>query len=93
MLKGKQLHGRKFRRQHNIENYIVDFFCPSENLIIELDGAGHFKPDKAVADFKRDERLRSLGYETIRVENKLVFLQLEGVLELISTYFKDSEVK
>ncbi|TDU43332.1 uncharacterized protein DUF559 [Gelidibacter sediminis] len=40
-LQGSKLEGRKFRRQHNIENYIVDFYCASERLIIELDGAVH----------------------------------------------------
>lgn len=40
-LKKSQLKGRKFRRQHSIENYIVDFYCPSEKLIIEVDGNMH----------------------------------------------------
>ena len=39
MLKGRQLGGRKFRRQHSIGPYIVDFYCPGERLIVELDGA------------------------------------------------------
>jgi very-short-patch-repair endonuclease len=41
-LQNRQLEGRKFRRQHSIENYILDFFCPSEKLAIELDGNDHF---------------------------------------------------
>jgi len=43
------LEGRKFRRQHSIENYIVDFYCASEKLIIELDGAVHL--DFAVQNY------------------------------------------
>ena len=89
MLKNKKLKGRKFRRQHSIENFIVDFFCSSENLIIELDGAGHFNIGQANADHLRDESLRMKGFKIIRIENRLVFLQPEGVLELISTCFKD----
>jgi very-short-patch-repair endonuclease len=41
-LKNRQLEGRKFRRQHSIGNYIADFYCPEEQLVIELDGEGHF---------------------------------------------------
>lgn len=41
-IKKKQLEGRRFLRQHSILNYIVDFYCPSERLILELDGQGHF---------------------------------------------------
>ena len=40
-LQKRQLKGRKFRRQHSIENFIVDFYCPQEQLIIELDGEIH----------------------------------------------------
>ena len=42
MLQNSQLEGRKFRRQHSVGNYILDFYCPSERLCIELDGAYHF---------------------------------------------------
>ena len=44
-LKGKKLSGRKFRRQHSFENYIMDFYCPVEKLAIELDGQHHFLED------------------------------------------------
>ena len=42
LLKNKKLDGRKFRRQHSIDKYIVDFYCPSERLAVELDGEHHF---------------------------------------------------
>ena len=89
MLKNKNLKGRKFRRQQSIGNYIVDFYCPSESLIIELDGAGHFNIGQANADHLRDESLSMKGFKIIRIENRLVFLQPEGVLALISSCFKD----
>ena len=44
-LQGKQLDGFKFRRQHSIDRYILDFFCPSANLCIELDGQNHYTPE------------------------------------------------
>src|SRR5690606_37295233 len=54
MLQGKQLDGRKFRRQHSVTNYILDFYCPAEKLAIELDGQGHFEASQAEYDFERD---------------------------------------
>lgn len=79
-LKSSQLNGRKFRRQHSIENFIVDFYCPSEKLIVELDGDQHYHSVGENADFERDTRLGELGFIVIRFENKKVFEQLEWVL-------------
>ena len=60
-LKGSTLKDRKFRRQHSIGNYIVDFYCPEEKLIIELDGEVHNDPMQAVYDAERSEWLISMG--------------------------------
>jgi len=57
LLKNKQLEGRKFRRQHSINNFIVDFYCPSEKLVIELDGQVHYNPIAEHQDYKRDNIL------------------------------------
>jgi very-short-patch-repair endonuclease len=51
ILKSKKLNARKFRRQHSIGNYIVDFFCASEKLVIELDGSPHNQPPRPVSAF------------------------------------------
>ncbi|QCX38201.1 DUF559 domain-containing protein [Aureibaculum algae] len=88
-LQRKQLRGRKFRRQHSIDNYIVDFYCASENLIIELDGAVHLGLAQQNYDEERTRLLEDLGYKIVRFENKLVFESLEGVLEEIGSYFID----
>ena len=87
-LQNKQLDGRKFRRQHSIENYIVDFYCPSEKLIIELDGAIHLDFAQQNYDFERTQNLENLGFKVLRFENKLVFESLEYVLNEISNHFK-----
>ena len=87
-LSKSQLKSRKFRRQHSIENFIVDFYCPSECLIIELDGEYHNHPITMEKDKKRDARLKALGFKVLRFENKLVFDDLEGVLLTISEHFK-----
>jgi len=90
-IKNGQLQNRKFRRQHSIEHYIVDFYCPSEKLIIELDGQGHFDPIATEYDRVRTARLNELGYTVIRFENKLVFKHMDMVLADIASHFKKEE--
>ncbi|WP_456423647.1 endonuclease domain-containing protein [Lutibacter sp.] len=87
-LQQKKLKGRKFRRQHSITNYIVDFYCPVENLIIELDGAVHFNIGQQNYDNERTLKLESLGFKVLRFENKMFFEELETVLIEISNNFK-----
>jgi very-short-patch-repair endonuclease len=87
-LKSRQLDGRKFRRQHSIENYILDFYCPSEKINIELDGQGHYTEEGKENDSVRDAFLNQFGVKVIRVENREVFENLENVLEMIRGNFK-----
>ncbi len=89
LLKNGKLKGRKFRRQHSIENYIVDFFCSSEKLIVELDGQVHFNPGAALIDAGRNDRLIELGYTILRFENKFVFSSQEWVLAEIEKNFRE----
>lgn len=87
-LSKSQLEGRKFRRQHSIGNYIVDFYCPKEKLIIELDGEIHNKLEVQEKDQKRTDYLMSFGFTVIRFENKMVFDNLKSVLKEIEDNFK-----
>ena len=87
-LQKRKLDGRKFRRQQSIGNYIVDFYCPSENLIIELDGEVHNNLLAEEKDLKRTQFLESLGYKVIRFENKMVFDLLPSVLREVQDNFK-----
>jgi len=87
-LKKGQLEGRKFRRQHSIKNFIVDFYCAKEKLIIELDGQIHFNPTAQEKDRKRDDLLEGYGLHVLRFENKMVFDCLDSVLKEISSCFK-----
>ena len=73
MLKSKKLDGKKFRRQYSIGYYIADFCCPSEKIIIELDGDPHGDYQLIQKDEKRDKYLESLGFTVIRFENRFVF--------------------
>ena len=86
-LKGSQLDGRKFRRQHSIANYIVDFFCYSEKLAIEVDGGYHRNESVAEADRIRDSFLKEQGIKVLRVPNEAVQYQLDMVLEAIRAEF------
>ena len=78
---GKQFYNLKFRRQHSIGNYIVDFYCPERKLIVEIDGDTHTDQKIMNNDEVRTNYLRSLGYEIIRYTNRDVLKNTEGVVQ------------
>lgn len=78
-LKAKQL-GWKFRRQHSVGNYILDFYCATERIAVELDGEYHFTAEGRKYDEVRTKYLNGLNIKVLRFENKRVFEDLEGVL-------------
>lgn len=90
-LQKRKLAGRKFRRQQSIENYIVDFYCPREKLVIELDGAYHSQKKTLEYDQRRTEKLEALGYKVLRFKNKFVFQSLNLVLKAIIEAFADNQ--
>ena len=91
LLKSRSLKGRKFRRQHSIGHYIVDFYCPSEKLIIELDGNPHGDYIQIEKDTRRDKYLEELGITILRFENRFVFQEPEYVLNDIIKLFKQKD--
>jgi very-short-patch-repair endonuclease len=88
VLKNNGFKNRKFRRQHSIGNYIVDFYCATEKIIVELDGQSHFTTGQAYYDVERDKQLTDLGNKILRFENKLVFEDLDTVLMEIERHFR-----
>jgi very-short-patch-repair endonuclease len=88
ILKNKNIEGRKFRRQYSIGNYITDFCCPQEKIIIELDGDFHAEYYQIENDILREEFITKQGFNVIRFENKLVFEDPEYVIETIKKHFK-----
>jgi len=88
LLQRSQLQGRKFRRQHSIGPYIVDFYCPSERLVIELEGSAHDSESAAAWDDARERFLKAAGFTVLRLENRYVFENPEGVVELFRQQFK-----
>ena len=82
-LSAKNLDGFKFRRQHIIGEYIADFICLKQNLIVEVDGLMHQLPENKKSDDERTAWLESEGYRVIRFTNNQVLADLENVLNTI----------
>ena len=73
----------KFRRQHPIDSYILDFYCPALKLAIELDGSGHGYPLREKRDQTREQFLAKKGIAVIRFWNHQVRQELDSVLQAI----------
>jgi len=87
ILQGRKLKGRKFRRQHSIGPYVVDFFCPEEQLAIEVDGNHHYNAVGADYDNERTIFINTYGIKVLRFENKMIFEQTDFVIEgIIQAY-------
>ena len=82
-LRGRRVGGVKFRRQHAIAGFIVDFVCLERFLIVEVDGTIHDLPDQQERDALRQAHLESLGYRVLRFTNGDVLGSIEAVLEVI----------
>ena len=85
-LRAKQVFGIKFRRQQQINNYIVDFYCPSKRIIIELDGGQHANNIK---DKERDKFMEDKGIKVIRIWDNDIMNNIEGVMEHIMNIIKN----
>lgn len=81
-VKGKKT-GFKIRRQHSVLNYIIDFYCASKRLGIELDGAQHYTKEGKEYDKIRDKELYSLNIKIIRFPNSQINSNLKRVIEKI----------
>ena len=82
-LKGKQIQGLKFRRQHGIGPFIVDFYCDQYKLIIELDGSVHDEVEVKRYDQERQKYLEEAGYTVLRIQNEEVLEHFETVKDRI----------
>ncbi|HEY9626260.1 MAG TPA: DUF559 domain-containing protein [Coleofasciculaceae cyanobacterium] len=80
-LKNRQLNGLKFRCQHPVGSFIVDFYCPQCRLVIELDGEIH--QQQLEYDIARTKQLSNFGYQIIRFSNQEVITNLNLVLNQI----------
>jgi very-short-patch-repair endonuclease len=83
-LRISQIGDQSFRRQHPAGHYVLDFYCPSLRLAIELDGGQHAAGRNASRDTRRDRWLQDPGVTVLRFWNNDVTLNLSGVLETIA---------
>lgn len=86
-LRNRHFLNLKFRRQHQIGLYVVDFYCDELKLILELDGSVHFNKEQKERDKFRDEYLKSEGFTVFRFENNVVLYNLELLFEKIEKLY------
>jgi len=84
-LRNRQLARWKFRRQHSIDRYVVDFVTLDGKLIVEVDGVTHDKPSERAGDKARSDVLEACGFLVVRVSNTDVYDNLDGVLDMIES--------
>jgi len=82
-LRGRNLGGLKFRRQHPIGPYVLDFYCDRARLAVEVDGYAHATADRPARDARRDTWLATKGIRTLRVDARDVRDEFDGVVGLI----------
>ncbi|WP_395742844.1 endonuclease domain-containing protein [Prosthecobacter sp.] len=82
-LRGRRMNQRKFRRQHPVPPYVLDFYCADLKLAVELDGGQHNSDEGRQHDKARDAYLQSLGIETLRFTNDDVMRHTDSVMSVI----------
>ncbi len=83
-LRRKQLQAVQFYRQKPIGNYIVDFYAPEAEIVLEVDGSQHMEGEQAARDLQRDAFLASQGLRVLRFDDLQVLKEIEGVMEVIN---------
>jgi very-short-patch-repair endonuclease len=82
-LRGARLDGLKFRRQHPVGPYVLDFYCPAAHLAVEIDGWSHGAEDRPEQDAIRDMRLAERGVHTLRIPAGEVLRSVDDTLATI----------
>ena len=91
-LRNRKFKRLKFRRQHPIDRYIVDFICIEKKLVIEVDGGIHQKAEQIEYDRKRTADLEDFGLKIIRFSNEEILNNVFGVLKKIETYIDRNDL-
>ena len=89
-LKDRNLFNVKFRRQHPIDMFIVDFYCHEKKLVIELDGEIHGLREHKKYDISRQSSLENMGLTVIRFTNHEVFFEMDSVLLTLARFITNS---
>ena len=80
----------RFQRQKSIGNYIVDFYCAKAQLVVELDGGGHYTPEQMQADAERTAALELMKLRVIRICNLDIDRNFQGVCEFLDREVRNS---
>ena len=91
-IRRKQIFGVQFYRQKPLLDFIVDFYAPSVDLVIEVDGGQHLEPEQQRRDSLRDERLEKIGIRVLRFDNTQVLQELDAVVERIYDIVEQSRL-
>ena len=83
-VRGRRFYGLKFLRQYSVGSYILDFYCPTLKLGVELDGGQHNRPEGCENDAVRTEFLQTQGVQVVRFWNHDVLQNMSGVLEQLA---------
>jgi very-short-patch-repair endonuclease len=82
-LRDRRLDGWKFRRQHPLDRFIVDFCCADQRLVVEVDGSIHEAAEHIAYDQERDAALQAAGYRVLRFSNEQVCNEMLAVLQAL----------
>lgn len=83
-LRGKRLGGLRFRRQHPLGPYVLDFYCAQHRLAVEVDGAVHATRTASERDAERDQWVERCGVRIVRIQSSLVLSDMEAALRVIT---------
>ena len=89
-VRDRQVLGQKFRREHPVPPYTVDFFCVELGLVIEIDGQPHLTPEGIAHDQIRDRFLKSLGYKILRIPGYEILRDSQSVRNRIVGFVRDA---
>jgi very-short-patch-repair endonuclease len=87
-LRSRSLTGLKFRRQHPVGSFILDFYCTEQNLCIEVDGEIHNQPEQVILDAQRTSILKQLGIHILRFTNTEINENMDQVMRKILQYIQ-----
>ena len=88
-IKGRQLAGLHFRKQHPIGSYVLDFYCDAARLAVEVDGSDHDFGDRPLRDERRDAWLLRRGVRTLRISALLVLQDVDDATRTIMGFLED----
>ena len=90
-LRNKHFKDMKFYRQHGIGNYVADFWCPDNKIVVEVNGSQHYEESNLEYDQRRTEYFQSLGIRVVRFTNNDVLMNIDVVLEYLYCFIETPE--